>query len=258
LLGKEYYRGREQTYVKHYFLDNYLERLAFKIGMSISGATLNYIDGFSGPWMNADDRLQDTSPFIAIEKLRATRASLAARNREFNFRCLFIEKDPDAYQKLKSAVADINDFAVEPLCGEFENHLARAATFAKEGSNPFGFFFIDPTGWTGYPMAKLKPLFGNRFSELLINFMTSFIDRFVDTDDPSLLLSFRDLFGDEKCRELWKGLKGIDKEDAMVDTYCRHFKRAVSTRSSEALSYSIRMLIKRITTSFTRHTIQKG
>jgi hypothetical protein len=55
--------------------------------------------------------------------------------------------------------------------------------------------------------------------------MTSFIDRFVDTDDPSLLLSFRDLFGDEKCRELWKGLKGIDKEDAIVDTYCRQLQK---------------------------------
>lgn len=28
----EYYRGREQTYLKHFFLEKYLERVAYNIG----------------------------------------------------------------------------------------------------------------------------------------------------------------------------------------------------------------------------------
>ena len=226
MLEKKFYKGREHTFVKHYVLERYLERLAFKIGMSIAGATLNYVDGFSGPWQEKDDQLQDTSPFIAIEKLRRTRAQLAARNRQFNFRCLFIEREPEPFQRLRAAAAAVTDAEIRTLQGEFENLVPQAAAFASEGRNPFGFFFVDPTGWTGYPMSKLQPLFSYRYSELLINFMTSFIDRFVDSENPSLLEGFRDLFGDERYRNEWTGLVGLDKEDAIVGTYCRRLKQA--------------------------------
>jgi len=118
LLGKEFYRGREQSYVKHYVLEKYLERLAFKIGMSSSGATINYVDGFSGPWQHADEQLQDTSPFIAIEKLRKTRTNLADLKRDFTFRCMFIEKDAEAYEKL-SAACTVIDAYIETKNGEF-------------------------------------------------------------------------------------------------------------------------------------------
>jgi hypothetical protein len=44
----EYYRGREQTYLKHFFLERYLERVAYNIGWS--APEFVYVDGFSGPW----------------------------------------------------------------------------------------------------------------------------------------------------------------------------------------------------------------
>ena len=226
MLGKEFYKGREQAFVKHYVLENYLERLAFKIGMGIPGATLNYVDGFSGPWQHADEQLQDTSPFIAIDKLRKTRNELAGNNRQFNFRCLFIEKESEPFKTLAAAAAAVTDAEIKTLKGEFENLVVQAADFASESKNPFGFFFIDPTGWTGYPMSKLRPLFANRHSELLINFMTSFIDRFVDSDDPALLVGFQDLFGDGIYRQDWVGLSGLDREDAIVEAYCRRLKQS--------------------------------
>ena len=226
MLGKEFYKGREQAFVKHYVLENYLERLAFKIGMSVPGSTLNYLDGFSGPWQHADEQLQDTSPFIAIQKLRKTRTELAARNRQFNFRCLFIEKEAEPFEKLKAAAIAVKDAEIKTLRGEFENLVTHAADFASECRNPFGFFFIDPTGWTGYPMSRLRPLFANRYSELLINFMTSFIDRFVDSEDPALLEGFQDLFGDQNYRQDWSGLVGLDREDAIVEAYCRRLRQS--------------------------------
>jgi three-Cys-motif partner protein len=226
LLEKEFYKRREQTFLKHFVLEKYLERLAFKIGMSFAGATLNYVDGFSGPWQHTDEWLKDTSPFIAIEKLRNTRAELRQRGRQFNFRCLFIEKEHESFQKLQTAVSGVTDAEVKTLQGEFENLVPQAADFASEGRRSFGFFFIDPTGWTGYPMSKLRPLFGIRHSELLINFMTSFIDRFVDSEDASLVEGFRDLFGDETYRESWTGLVGLDKEDAIVKAYCSRLKKS--------------------------------
>lgn len=226
LLGREFYKGREQAFVKHYVLENYLETFAIKIGMSWGSPTLNYIDGFAGPWQHADEQLQDTSPFIAINKLRKTKAALAEKNRAFNFRCLFIEKQTAPYRKLEAAAAAVNDAEVKARNGEFEDFVVEAAAFAAAGNNPFGFFFIDPTGWTGYGMSKLQPLFGCKHSELLINFMTSFIERFVDSDDHELLSGFQDLFGDKDYRQDWRGLAGLDREDAIVQAYCRRLKQS--------------------------------
>lgn len=70
----DYYRGREQTYLKHFFLEKYLERVAYNIGSSTSAFV--YVDGFSGPWQSGDETLEDTSFMIAIRKLRDVRAGL--------------------------------------------------------------------------------------------------------------------------------------------------------------------------------------
>jgi hypothetical protein len=44
------YKDREQAFVKHWFLKHYLQKLALKVAQFQPGTTLNYIDGFSGPW----------------------------------------------------------------------------------------------------------------------------------------------------------------------------------------------------------------
>jgi hypothetical protein len=48
----EHYRGREQTYLKHFFLERYLERVAYKVGSF--APEFVYVDGFSGPWKTED------------------------------------------------------------------------------------------------------------------------------------------------------------------------------------------------------------
>ena len=64
----DYYRGREQTYLKHFFLERYLERVAYNIGSFVDEFV--YVDGFSGPWKSEAESLEDTSFIIAIQKLR--------------------------------------------------------------------------------------------------------------------------------------------------------------------------------------------
>lgn len=44
----ERYRGREQSYIKHLFLNKYLEAAAFKLLQSRS-RTFNFVDAFAGP-----------------------------------------------------------------------------------------------------------------------------------------------------------------------------------------------------------------
>jgi hypothetical protein len=49
----ENYVGREQTYVKHIFLQGYLEKVAFHIGWTRN--KFIYVDGFSGPWKSQNE-----------------------------------------------------------------------------------------------------------------------------------------------------------------------------------------------------------
>lgn len=76
------YVGREQTFVKHYTLVHYLERLAFKLGMSRDNLTINYVDGFSGPWKSASEKYEDTSPDLAVRYLLKVQESLREVHRK--------------------------------------------------------------------------------------------------------------------------------------------------------------------------------
>ena len=55
----EDYKDREQSYVKHVFLESYLERLAHKTAIQYPHVV--YVDGFAGPWQSAHEDFQDTS-----------------------------------------------------------------------------------------------------------------------------------------------------------------------------------------------------
>ena len=62
------YAGREQSYVKHVFLERYLEALIFKTASVYNHIV--YVDGFAGPWQSANEQFEDTSFGIALNALR--------------------------------------------------------------------------------------------------------------------------------------------------------------------------------------------
>jgi three-Cys-motif partner protein len=215
----EHYRNREQAIAKHVMLEGYLERLAYKVGSR--GGTINYIDGFSGPWQSNDEQLSDTSPFIALSQLTTARATLAAKGAPPKFRCLFVEKDQAAHARLAALRVKFPAIEIHTLNGEFEALIDDAHRFARAGHDPFTFVFIDPTGWTGYPLARIKPLLELRRVEVLVNFMTDWVKRFVDAEMPAIEPTFIELFGTMDYREAWKELSGQDREDAIVRAYCQ-------------------------------------
>ena len=222
MLDRRWYVDREQTYIKHLVLRRYLQKLAYKIGSWVD--TLNYVDGFAGPWQHSDDKLKDTSPFIAIDELRAARDGLLEKLKSrLKIRCLFIEKDPNAWAVLKRQLARVEDVEIEPpINGEFEDHIDTVLQFASASrtARNFSFFFIDPTGWTGYALRTIEPVLRHQPGEVLINFMTQFVIRFVDSDRAEDIESFTRLFGSEEYRGRWAGLAGLDREDAIVQAYC--------------------------------------
>ena len=167
----ESYRGREQTYLKHFFLERYLERVAYVIGYS--HPEFVYVDGFSGPWKSEDEQFADTSFMIAIEKLREVRDGLARAGKRPRVRCLFVEKDRTAFKELEGAISEVADIEVKALHGTFESVIPDIPSFVGRS---FSLVFIDPTGWTGFGLSTIQPILQLK-GEVLVNFMFDYVNR---------------------------------------------------------------------------------
>ena len=230
----EHYRGREQTYLKHFFLERYLERVAYKVG---SFATeFVYVDGFSGPWRTEDPGFEDSSFIIAINKLRQVRDGLkTAMKRSPKIRCVFIEPDPALYPLLVRATSNVTDIEVKTINSEFE---AAIPEILRVVGHAFSLVFIDPTGWTGFGLRQITPILRHQPGEVLVNFMFDHINRFLDAPDPEM--SFDDLFGGPGWRSAIQA--SHKREDTIVKFYTQRMKEAgsfgiaTSTRIKKPLS----------------------
>lgn len=220
MLPPERYEGREQTYVKHFVLEQYLERVAYNI-FSFKNQFV-YVDGFSGPWQSADENLDDTSFKIAVDKLRTVKQGiLDQKGKTVSFKCFFVEKNEESFQRLQAAVADITDVKIEIVNDTFENSIQRVVNFV---GRDFALIFIDPTGWSGYALNKIKPLLNLR-GEVLINLMIDHMNRFFEDARPEIAKSFDETFGPNWYEE-WKALvdAGLSREAAAVQIYRQRLK----------------------------------
>ena len=218
------YTGREQTLVKHYILRQYLERFAIIVGTHRD--TLTYVDCFSGPWNVQSEDFKDSSFSIALEQLRKARKVHQERTgRTLRLRCLFLEKTRSAFTKLQRFTDKIADVKIELHNAKLEDAVPLILEFVKEGgSRSFPFIFIDPTGWTGFEMSTIAPLLKIEPGEVLINFMTGHIRRFIEYPEEVNQQSFVRFFGSEDFREKVKGLAQQEREDAAVEEYIRNVK----------------------------------
>ena len=188
------YSGREQTRAKHFVLKHYLEALAFKV---LTFSDLTYIDGFSGPWQTRAQDFGDSSFMIAMAVLRDAQQKVFERSGlRRRIRCFFSESDPAAYVELSRAVRPFGrpdeNFEIMTHEGRFEDAIQQIQSFIGDS---FALIFIDPTGWTGYPLDKIKPLFQRRKCEVLINFMYEFINRFSHSRDEDIIASLDPILG---------------------------------------------------------------
>ena len=69
------YSGREQSYIKHQFLTQYLRDAAFK---TLQGRSpiFNFVDAFAGPWNVSNEDYSDASFSQALRTLEAVRSEL--------------------------------------------------------------------------------------------------------------------------------------------------------------------------------------
>jgi hypothetical protein len=61
--------------------------------------------------------------------------------------------------------------------------------------------FIDPTGWTGYPLSKIGSLLQRRKCEVLVNFMYDSINRFALVENEGIAASFDPILGGPGWRD---------------------------------------------------------
>lgn len=223
---QDLYRDREQTYVKHVILQKYLERFAHIIGSWAD--TITYVDGFSGPWQTRSQDFRDTSFGIAIEELRKARQHLLdALNKQVLLRCFFVETGPESFRKLQTFRQSIADIEIEIANTEFETAIPKICSFIKHpGGKKFAFILVDPKGWDGFSMSAMVDLLRLPNIEVLVNFMTSFIKRFLDSPDELTQQQLEALFGDGTFRNVIKGLTGLEREYAAVDAYASNLGRA--------------------------------
>ncbi len=218
------YIGREQTLIKHFILQEYLERFAIIVGSGWN--TITYVDCFSGPWNVQSDDLSDSSFSIALEQLRKARETLKASNKSLKIRCLFLESDPNAFTKLQQYTDSIRDAEVQPLHKKLEDSIPDILDFIQRGGKrAFPFLFIDPTGWTGIALETIAPLLRIKPGEVLINFMTGHINRFLESPQTETQESFRRLFLSPEFQERLQSLAKLGREDAAVTFYCEQVKK---------------------------------
>jgi three-Cys-motif partner protein len=217
--GAEFYEDREQTLVKHEILKNYLERFAIIVGSRWD--TITYVDCFAGPWKAKSTSLSDTSFAIALAKLRAARDLHARRGRNVKLRCLFLEKDPYAFEELQAFAAEVNDLEVRLINGAFEDSIPEILQYVNDGGkSSFPFLFIDPTGWSGIAIETIKPLIVIKPAEVLVNFMTDFIRRFINSPQEQTQASFTRLFASQAAKSRVQAAPLNEREDVAIAEYC--------------------------------------
>jgi three-Cys-motif partner protein len=193
MVSIEHYEGREQSYVKHVLLEEYLEALIHKTASAYSHIV--YIDGFAGPWQSAKEDFDDTSFGIALGALRRAKASWKKAGRDVKMSAFLVERNPTAFKKLETLPPKFPDIDVKPFKGDFVELIPTILTEIPKDA--FAFFLIDPKGWR-IPLQKLQPLLAREKSEVIFNFMFEFINRAASIDDPTVVSGLDELlpFGD--------------------------------------------------------------
>lgn len=217
-LNDEAYFQREQSAVKQYILREYLLPFALIIG---TFSDISYIDCCAGPWQSRDENYADTSFGGAVRSLSEAKKILASHGHSPKISCLFIEQDASAFERLSTFCSALSEIEAHPLQGDFTQKIPEIKKFLTEHRRPFPFFFVDPTGWKPIRVSAITPLLRITPGEVLINFMTSHIRRFLSLEN----LDFDALFGQGHSSGI-AGLHRQERDEAAVFAYASEVKKA--------------------------------
>ncbi|MGY4412758.1 three-Cys-motif partner protein [Bradyrhizobium sp. LB7.1] len=205
------YKGREQSYVKHVLLEQYLEALVHKTASAYP--QIVYIDGFAGPWQSANENHEDTSFGIALRALRRAKASWRAIGRDVKMTAILVERSPTAFKELEQLPPKFPDIEIIPLKGDFISLIQ--TILSKIPGGAFSFFLLDPKGWR-IRLKAIQPLLSRPNSEVLFNFMFEFINRAASIDDPLVIAGLDELFISSSWRSAFAKANTSDERKAIL------------------------------------------
>jgi three-Cys-motif partner protein len=213
------YHNREQSYLKHRVLREYLALWGRKIGSLARGGpvTLWYVDCFAGPWQSQNEQLEDTSIHIGLAALEEAGGIWRDNGQNVLLRAVFVEKDKAAFSRLEEFLSERDGLVrTHAFHGEFGAHASDVARLL--GDDP-AFVFVDPTGFKGVAMDFIRPLLAKRMREVLVNVMFNDINRFKDDRRAFLREQMKAFFGLNEA-QLKKGLS----EPELLRTYRKNLK----------------------------------
>lgn len=164
------------TKAKHEILRRYLGAWFAILGTRIP--RIVYIDGFCGPGRYIGG--EDGSPIIALkEALKQP----ALSNSKVTF--LFVDEQKDRIEHLESELSLLNipsNFHIDIRVNEFNDTLTKLLDALENRGAQLAptFAFIDPFGFKGAPFRLVKRLMENERTEVFINIMVDFVNRFVE------------------------------------------------------------------------------
>ena len=182
----------KHTKAKHEILERYLNAW-FPI-LAKYNQRIIYLDGFCGPGRYKGG--EDGSPIIAIKKALNHFGKL--KDRDISF--IFVDERKDRIEHLQSEIASMtipSNFSIYTEVSEFEKTVSQILSDLKSKNLNLAptFAFLDPFGFKGIPFALIKELLSNPKTEVFINIMAEFINRFVDHPDANTRQHIIDLFG---------------------------------------------------------------
>lgn len=225
------YKGREQAYIKHVLLETYLYKLFMILGQHVQ--TISYVDCFAGPWQDNSDDLSDTSIGISLQTMNKCLSSLQKLNPNIRFRALFVEKNPNSFQRLENYLDSLAT-PVETAClnGEFYNLRHKILDWC---GSTFTFFFIDPLGWKDIiEVPTLQPFLERPNSEFLVNFMFDFLLR--THNNPRHEQDMINIFGQVPKTD---GMTPNNREKYLVDLYRANLKRVQPAKGGKPRSVTV-------------------
>jgi three-Cys-motif partner protein len=218
------YAGREQAYIKHCLLENYLPDWGYKIGSAWDN--LIYVDGFAGPWKVTDPNLADSSFGVAINVLKQLQYGLAEKGRTINVRSILVERRISALQRLQDFAKrySARGFDVHAVGGNFAAKINEITKLIDRSSGKtFKFVFSDPKGWKDIPMPALAPFLKGRGCEVLINLMARHAVRFLEQHDRKD--SYDALFGRDEAVDVLRKTPKNRKLNIILREYCKSLKQ---------------------------------
>jgi three-Cys-motif partner protein len=208
------------TRAKHQILEKYLSAW-FPI-MSKYNRRVLYIDGFAGRGRYDDGT--EGSPQLAIRTL--LNHTVLAQRQSCEFLFMYIEKNADNAAALEAELQKLEDSGIVPdnvkwfvYNSSFDDHMQQVCDQMEvQGRNLAPTFaFIDPFGYTRFPMKLLAQLAKSPNTELFINFMVGFVQRFLERQGQEDAI--QKLFGMDVDRVLAAMPSEENRIEQLVEVY---------------------------------------